>query len=98
MITSPTSIHEDTDSIPGLGQWLKDLVLLWLWYRLAATALIRSVAWEFSYALSEALKNKKRPKKRLSREGLFFHLSGFQIEMVSGLKIQFLEFPSWCSG
>ena len=31
---------EDADSIPGLDQWVKDLALLWLWYRLEATALI----------------------------------------------------------
>ena len=53
-VTNPTSIPEDTGSIPGLNQWVKasrvavscgighrcglGLVWLWLWCRLAAAA------------------------------------------------------------
>ena len=28
-LTNPTTNHEVVDSIPGLAQWVKDLVLLW---------------------------------------------------------------------
>ena len=41
-----------------------DLVLLWLWRRLAATALIRPPAWEPPYATGEALKGQKDKKKK----------------------------------
>ena len=34
VVMNPTSIHEDMSSIPGLVQWVQDLALLWLQYRL----------------------------------------------------------------
>ena len=37
-----------------------DLMLLWLWCRPAATALIRPLAWEPPYAMSMALKRQKK--------------------------------------
>ena len=42
-----------------------DLVLLWLWHRLAATAPIGPLAWEPPYAVGAAQENaKRRPKKK----------------------------------
>ena len=40
-----------------------DPMLLWLWYRPAATAPIGSLAWESPYAADAALKSKKKKKK-----------------------------------
>ena len=40
-----------------------DLVLLWLWRRLAAVAPIRPLAWETPYAMGMGLKDKKERKK-----------------------------------
>jgi len=36
---------------------------LWLWYRLAAVALIRLLSWELPYDMDTALKRQKEKKK-----------------------------------
>ena len=40
-----------------------DSVLLWLWYRLEATAPIRPLGWEPPYATGAALKRQKNKNK-----------------------------------
>ena len=43
-----------------------DLVLLWLWRRPVAIALIRPLAWEPSYAVGAAIEKAKKKKIKLN--------------------------------
>ena len=65
---NPTRNHEVVGSIPGLAQWVTDLALLWLWRRLAATTLIRPLAWEPPFSMGVAPKRQKRPKKNPKKQ------------------------------
>ena len=47
-------------SMALLSEWVKDLTLLWLWNRQAATATIQLPAWELPYATASVLKSKKK--------------------------------------
>ena len=53
-----------------------DPTLLWLWHRLAATALIRILAWEPPYAAGAAQEMAKRQKKKnnINFELWFFNI------------------------
>ena len=44
-----------------------DPALLWLWCRLAATAMIQSLAWEPPHAMDVALKKDERQKKQIKK-------------------------------
>ena len=75
-LTNSTRNHEVAGLIPGLAQWVKDLavalscglgctpgsdpMLLWLWRRPVAAALIQPLAWELPYATGTALKERKK--------------------------------------
>ena len=54
------SVYENADLIPGLAQWVKDLVLLWLWRRPEAAAPNQPLVRELPYTTGEALKKKKK--------------------------------------
>ena len=79
VVMNPTRIHEDTGSVPGLTQWIKDpgiamscgvgrrhssdLALLCLWCKMTATVPIQLLAWELPYAMGAALKRQEKNKK-----------------------------------
>ena len=63
-----TIIPEDMSSILGLTQWVKDLVLLWLWCRPAATAPIRPQPGNFHMPTCSPKKTNKQTNKKSKKE------------------------------
>ena len=81
------SICEDVGSLPGLAQWVKDLLLLWLWCRLAAIPPIWPLDWESQYAMCEALKSRKQTNENKAK------LSSCNTEVISTYGTVFECFP-----
>ena len=77
---NPTSIHEGMGSIPGLAQWdlSLELMLLWLWHRLAAVVPIQLLGWEPPYAAGAALKRSEKKEKLPTQSGVLLWFSGLR--------------------
>ena len=78
-----------------------DPSLLWLWYRLAATARVRPLAWEPPCATGTALEKPKKKKK--DKKGFKWQnsiLPFVKIKKKVNMKKNLLasEFLSWLSG
>ena len=72
-VKNPTCMHGDVGLIPGFAYWVNvaascgvgcrydsDLIMLWLWHRPVAVALIQLLAQEVPYATGAALKRQRK--------------------------------------
>ena len=90
METNPTSIREDAGLIPGLSQWVWDLVLLWLWLGWAAVALIRPLAWELPY-LPWCGPKKQKIKIKINNSTDLFKKLVFHLDLDSCSEMAFMK-------
>ena len=63
METNLTGNYEVVDSIPGLAQWVKDSMSLWLWHRPASVASTPSLGTSICHKCGKKKKKKKKKKK-----------------------------------
>ena len=63
-----------------------DPMLLWLWYRLAAVAPIRPLAWELPHAKGAALKRQKKTKKKKIQKTIVQNQMASQVNSTKHLK------------
>ena len=95
------SIHEEASSIPGLSQWVKDL-MLWCKSQMqlrsgaamakaqaAAAALIHLLARELPYASGP--KKEKRKKRLLGKFRISFHHESLSNEVCKGYALSQLN-------
>ena len=82
-----------------------DLALLWLWYRLAAIALIGPLAWEPPCAMGAALKRQKKKEKKNMNTGCLLktrqNTFDLLIMQTVGSRLAFLSLssdPTWAEG
>ena len=66
-------------------------MLLWLWGRLAATALIRTLAWEPPYATGAALKRPKKEKEEEEEEETALQVHQLPQLQEASLTCQFMK-------
>ena len=63
---NPPSTHKNAGLIPGLTQWVGNLVLLWLWHRPAAVAPIQPLGTSVCCGCGPKKQKEKKKKKKVA--------------------------------